>query len=125
MEKNSHTVIQSVEHWKGANGNLIKIIDTKNQDTLLAPGLAEGRLTEDPTATLVTPKPKKARPQGLRLESRELREVFSRLDLESPFGIRDRAVLGMLVETGVSAGACSRIDVVQRNIGNSMSHLWA
>ncbi|MFA5509045.1 MAG: phage integrase N-terminal SAM-like domain-containing protein [Vulcanimicrobiota bacterium] len=73
--------------------------------------LAEGRLTEDPTATLVTPKPKKARPQGLRLKSRELREVFSRLDLESPFGIRDRAVLGMLVETGISAGACSRINV--------------
>jgi len=52
VEKNSHTVIQSVEHWKGANGNLIKIIDAKNQETLLAPGLAEGRLTDDPTATL-------------------------------------------------------------------------
>ncbi|MFA5506825.1 MAG: phage integrase N-terminal SAM-like domain-containing protein [Vulcanimicrobiota bacterium] len=73
--------------------------------------LAEGKIAEDPTTSLVTPKPKRTRAQGLKLEPRELRGIFSALDLENPFGIRDRAVLGLLVETGISAGACSRIDV--------------
>jgi len=73
--------------------------------------LAEGKLIEDPTMSLSTPKPKKTRAQGLKLEPRELREIFSQLDLESSFGIRDRAVLGLLAETGISAGACSRLDI--------------
>jgi integrase/recombinase XerD len=72
--------------------------------------LAEGKMTSNPTNTLVTPVAKQISSQKLELEPRQLRKVFSLLDLDTPSGIRDRAVLGVLVETGISRPACSRID---------------
>lgn len=72
--------------------------------------LAEGKMTSNPTETLFTPKAKQTRSQKLKLEPQELRKVFSLLEPDSALGIRDRAVLGVLVETGISRPACSRID---------------
>ena len=72
--------------------------------------LAEGELCRDPTETLVTPKAKSTRSFRLDLEPSQRRAVFASLVPDSPFGIRDRAVLGVLMETGISRPACSRID---------------
>lgn len=72
--------------------------------------LAEGQLKSDPTQTLFTPKAKATRSLGLEFTSSQERKVLSSLNLESPFGIRDRAVLGILIETKVSCPACSRIN---------------
>lgn len=72
--------------------------------------LAEGKLKENPTRTLVTPQAKKTRTNRLILTGSQKRKVLSTLNLESPIGIRDRAVLGLLIETKISRPACSRID---------------
>src|SRR5690606_11411731 len=72
--------------------------------------LAEGKITVNPTKTLFTPAARRIRSQKLTLEPRQLRKVFSLLEPDTPSGIRDRAVLGVLVETGISRSACSRID---------------
>ena len=71
--------------------------------------LAEGELSRDPTETLVTPKARSTRSFALDFEPAQKRAVFASLDPDSSFGIRDRAVL-VLMETGISQPACSRID---------------
>ena len=73
-------------------------------------GLAAGKFPSNPTETLVTPKAKQTRSQKLKLHPQELRKIFSLLDSDHAFGIRDRAVLGVLVETGITRPTCSRID---------------
>lgn len=73
-------------------------------------GLAAGKLKMDPTKTLSTPKAPSARSQSLELKPSELRRILAALDPDSPYGIRDRAILGILVETGCSRPACSRLD---------------
>lgn len=71
-------------------------------------GLAAGKLKTDPTSTLFTPQVKPEEKPGLKLS--EARRLLSSPDLDSPTGIRDRAILGLLLETKISKGACSRID---------------
>lgn len=73
--------------------------------------LAEGKLKADPSRTLVTPNVKNARCQKLEFTPSETRKLLSSPDLETPMGIRDRAILGILLETQASRKACSRIDV--------------
>jgi integrase/recombinase XerD len=72
--------------------------------------LAEGELKVDPTSTLLTPRVKKTRSQKLDLAPSEIRKLLFSPDLESPTGIRDRAILGVLLETKVSRSTCSLID---------------
>jgi integrase/recombinase XerD len=72
--------------------------------------LAEDKLATNPTETLVTPKARVTRSFKLDFEPAQKRAVFASLDPDSPFGIRDRAVLGVLMEAGISQPACSRID---------------
>lgn len=72
--------------------------------------LAEGKLKKDPSRTLSTPKAKKVRSQRLEFTPSEKRRAFASLNLETPYGIRDRAVLGVLLETGITRPTCSRID---------------
>ena len=76
--------------------------------------LAEGKLKTNPTQTLFTPGVKKTKSQALDLMPSEMRKLLYSPDLETPAGIRDRAVFGVLMETGISRLACSRID--QRNL---------
>lgn len=73
-------------------------------------GLASGKLQNDPTKTLFTPKAKKVRSQSFELKPSEKRKFLASLDPDSRFSIRDRAVLGILLETGISRPVCSRID---------------
>ena len=73
-------------------------------------GLAAGKLKESPTKTLLTRAAKKTRAQKLVLTNSQKRKILSTLDLTTPYGIRDRAVLGLLIEAKISRPACSRID---------------
>ena len=72
--------------------------------------LAEGHVRANPTSTLVTPATKRNGSQRFELEGAEKRAVLAALDPDSPYGVRDRAVLGVLLETGISRPACSRIN---------------
>lgn len=72
--------------------------------------LAAGVLQSDPTKTLLTPKAKRIQSQSLELTPTQERQFLSMLNLDTPHGIRDRAVLGILIETRATCPACSRID---------------
>lgn len=74
-------------------------------------GLAAGKLREDPTVELWTPKAKKVKRSPLELSPSDARKLLLSPDLDSPQGIRDRAILALLLETRISKNACSRIDI--------------
>lgn len=71
--------------------------------------LSEGRIKTDPTQGLVTPKAEPTRGNKLEMSATEARKLLSSPSLETPIGIRDRAILGLLIETGISRPACSRL----------------
>ena len=73
--------------------------------------LAEGRIETDPTGELVTRKAEPARSNRLELTPTEARKLLASTDLETPLGIRDRAIFGVLLETGISRPACAGIDL--------------
>lgn len=83
--------------------------------------VANGFLETDPSAHLVTRRPP---PRRRSLTLVQVRQLLGSPDLDSPLGIRDRAVLGVLVETGISRPACSRIDLVhlQLDTGALLTH---
>ncbi len=86
--------------------------------------LVEGLINSDPTAELVTRAAKDAVSSKLELTPSQTRKLLGYLDLGRPSGIRDRAVLGVLLETQISRPACSRIDLahLQLDTGALLSH---
>lgn len=72
--------------------------------------LADGPVMLDPTAGIRTPKSKASRKKPT-LSSSQARRLLSAPDLDTPMGVRDRAILGVLLETQISAEACSGIDL--------------
>lgn len=72
--------------------------------------LAASDLIEDPTRTLVTPAATDAKKRQLSFTPTEVRKLLSSPSRETPTGIRDRAILGVLLETQISRSACSKID---------------
>ncbi|MGE4207501.1 MAG: tyrosine-type recombinase/integrase [Vulcanimicrobiota bacterium] len=78
--------------------------------------LSAGLLQTDPTAGLkMRAVPRK------RVEKTDLRPLLLAPDPYTLLGIRDRAVLGVLAETGISQTACSRrdLDHLQTDTGAS------
>lgn len=73
--------------------------------------LAEGLITTDPTGSIVTKAAKRTRTNRLELDPSQARKLLSSPSLETPVGIRDRAIFGVLLETGISRAACTRIDL--------------
>ncbi|HIB69715.1 MAG TPA: hypothetical protein EYO33_32720 [Phycisphaerales bacterium] len=74
--------------------------------------MATGKVSKNPTATLVTPavkKPRKSRLDSLSPSKR--RKLLACPNLDTSFGIRDRAILALLLETRISSPACSKIDL--------------
>ncbi len=70
--------------------------------------VAQGLLEEDPSAHLKTRRvPSKTQPLG----HQERKRMLSLPDLDTLIGIRDRAILGVLLETGITKPACSRLDL--------------
>lgn len=107
--------------WKGGTRGLYAE-NTINQAVLVVRAFyrwaqARGHVRTDPAAGLTirqVPK-KKRRPRS----ATEQRALLSWPNLDTPTGIRNRAVLGILLETGISRPACSRLDLesVQLDIG--------
>ncbi len=73
--------------------------------------ISEGRVKSDPTSELVTRVAKRSRSNRLELRPAEARKLLSLLSVETPSGIRDRAVFAILLETGISRPACARLDL--------------
>lgn len=73
--------------------------------------LCTGLVEQDPTTGLVTPHAKDAVSPKLRLAPAQVRKFLFSPDLDTPTGIRNRAVLGILLETEISRPACSRLDL--------------
>lgn len=73
--------------------------------------LAAGRVKEDPTSKLMTRKAKPTRTNRLELSPTEARKLLASPSLETPAGIRDRAIFAILLETGISRPACAGIDL--------------
>ncbi len=86
--------------------------------------LAEGHISSDPTAGIVTRAAKNTVSSKLDFTPAQTRRLLGSLDLERPTGIRDRAVLGVLLETQISRPACSRIDLahLQLDTGALLTH---
>ena len=73
--------------------------------------LAEGLAKSDPTGSLMTRKAEPARTNRLELSPTEARKLLASPSLETPAGIRDRTIFGVLLETGISRPTCARIDL--------------
>lgn len=73
--------------------------------------LVEGRVKVDPSEGLVTRAAKRTRSNRLDLAPSQARKLLSSPNVETPVGIRDRAIFGILLETGVSRQACAGIDL--------------
>jgi integrase/recombinase XerD len=59
----------------------------------------EGRLTEDPTALIESPKVGRGLPKAL--SEAEVEALLNRPDTETPLGLRDRAMLELMYATGL------------------------
>ncbi len=71
--------------------------------------LEKGLVKSDPTRLLKTAHVKR-RPQ-LKLSASQVRQLLAGPDLETFIGIRDRALLGLVVELSLEKRACSRLDL--------------
>ena len=100
--------------WKpGTSGRMLSE-NTQNQAVLAVRGfyrwlVANGFVSTDPAEGLkVRGVPKKA---SRSFTVAERRAILSFPNLETAVGIRDRAVLGLLLETGISRPACSLLEL--------------
>jgi integrase/recombinase XerD len=59
----------------------------------------QGHITEDPTINLESPKVRRSLPGYLRLE--EVEHLLAQANLQTPTGLRDRAMLEVLYSTGL------------------------
>jgi integrase/recombinase XerD len=83
--------------------------------------VSENRVKVDPAAGLKVSKP--SRQPKLEPSSDQVRKLLTSLDLDTPTGIRDRAILGLILGPKLSHGACSRLqlDHVQLDTGALMA----
>ena len=123
---------KDLEKWRkelawtpGPSGRMLSE-NTQNQAVLAVRGfyrwlVANGFVPTDPAEGLkVRRLPKKAKTS---FTVAERRAILGFSDLETAVGIRDRAVLGLLLETGISKPACSSLDLsdLALDIGALMS----
>ncbi|MFA5507824.1 MAG: hypothetical protein WC423_20515, partial [Vulcanimicrobiota bacterium] len=71
--------------------------------------IEEGHLKTCPAAHIVTRRPPKAECRSLTPP--QARAVLALPGLETPLGLRDRAVLGLFLEAQASPGSLSRLDL--------------
>lgn len=112
--------------WQpGPSGRLLSE-NTVNQAVLAVRGfyrwaVAIGALAIDPAAALKVRAVRSERRPKLTITDR--RKILAYPSLETPTGIRNRAVLAVLLETGISRQACSLLDLadLQLDIGALMA----
>jgi integrase/recombinase XerD len=73
--------------------------------------LLNSHVQSDPTNELITRKAEPRRTNRLELTPAEARKLLASPSLETPAGIRDRAIFAVLLETGISRPACASIDL--------------
>lgn len=74
----------------------------------------EGRLTQDPTALVESPKA--GRPLPAALSEQEVEALLVAPDLEQPIGLRDRAMLELLYATGLRVSELVAMTLDQLNL---------
>jgi integrase/recombinase XerD len=100
--------------WQPGPSGRMRSENTVNQAVLAARrfyrwALATGRISTDPAAELkVHAVPRKQRKP---LSASDARKLLAFPNLDTPTGIRNRAVLAVLLETGISRHACSSLDL--------------
>lgn len=103
---------QSLAWTPGPSGKLYSE-HTLNQAVLAVRGLyrwalSQGRVKVDPAAGLkVRQVPRLTKP---RLSGDQMRKLLASPDLDTPLGIRDRAILGLVLGLRLSHGAISRLE---------------
>lgn len=104
---------QALTWTPGSSGKLYSE-NTVNQAILVVRGfyrwaVSEDRIESDPAAGLkVRGVPRQPKP---RLNSDQMRKLLASPNLDTPPGIRDRAILGLVLGPCLSHGACSRLDL--------------
>lgn len=76
--------------------------------------LREGLITEDPTATLDSPK--LGRPLPKSLSEAQIEQLLSAPDVATPLGLRDRAMLETLYATGLRVSELVGLTISQTNL---------
>jgi integrase/recombinase XerD len=105
--------------WQpGPSGRMLSE-NTVNQAVLAIRGfyrwaMATGVLQNDPAAGLKVRAVHAPRRKPLAIKDTRKLLAFSNLD--TPTGIRDRAVLAVLLETGISRAACSALDLIHLHL---------
>jgi len=79
--------------------------------------VTEGVLTEDPVATIESPKIRRSLPHFLSV--REVERLLAQPDVATPVGLRDKAIIELLYSTGlrVSELCGLRVSDIQMNMG--------
>jgi integrase/recombinase XerD len=105
--------------WSPGPSGRLPSENTVNQAVLAVRGfyrwaVATGAVTTDPAAGLKVRKlpPKKRQP----LATQDARKLLAFPRQDTPTGIRDRAVLAVLLETGISRRACSSLDLAHLHL---------
>ncbi len=124
--------VEELTHWRqhlSWNPNRVGKIyaeNTVNQAVGVVRGfyawmLEEGLISTDPTTHLKT---RRVPRRGRQLTMAERRKLLREPDLDTPLGIRARALLALILETGISRRACSRLDCqhVQLDTGALLAH---
>lgn len=73
----------------------------------------EGYVERNPTLAMVMPKEEKRLPRNVAIEKME--EILSRADIETPLGLRDRAMMEVMYSTGLRRAELSKLSVYDVN----------
>jgi len=100
-------------HYRQANGEPLSF-DTQSRRLLglkkfFSFLLEKGHLQKDPTFSLELPRKRKKLPTVLTLK--EVEKILSHIDLTTPAGARDRALLELLFSTGMSRKEIKSLNV--------------
>jgi integrase/recombinase XerD len=76
--------------------------------------LREGRITEDPTALIDSPKLGRGLPKALT--EQQVERLLAAPDTETPLGLRDRAMLELMYATGLRVSELTGLELTQLDL---------
>jgi integrase/recombinase XerD len=78
--------------------------------------LRRGRVLSDPSSGLELPRQKKGLPRGI-MTAREVNKILAQPDLDTPMGLRDRAMLETFYSTGARTSELQNLTVHDADLG--------